>query len=196
MDNQKKQAFRDWEKFLNPEALQGNLITASIFLAAYEILRASIIDRIRDFFTRGFDENGLIINESYRNEVLSLDRSPLRASLLWLKESSAIGNAEIELVNAIREHRNELAHDLPKFIATADAEINIRLLGSIYDLVTQIDRWWIQEVEIPINSDFDGQEVNNKDIQSGNMLFLQIMIRTVTGEDFSAMWNEFQKQSG
>jgi hypothetical protein len=140
MDNQKNQAFRDWEKFLNPEALQGNLIAASIFLAAYEILRASIIDQIRDFFITGFDESGLIISENYRKEVLSLDRRLLRASLLWLKERTAIGDTEIELVNTIREHRNELAHNLRKFIATADAEINIRLLESIYDLVTQIDR--------------------------------------------------------
>lgn len=195
MNNQRSQAFRDWEKFLNPEVLKSNLIAASIFLAAYEILRASIIDRLRGFYITGFDENGLITNESYQNEVLSLDRSPLRASLLWLRERSVIGTAEIELINDIREHRNKLAHDLPKLIASSNEEINIRLIGSIYDLVTQVDCWWIREIEMPTNPDFDGREVDNSDIQSGNMLFLQIMIRTITGEDFSIIWNEVQEET-
>ena len=107
-------------------------------------------------------------------------------------ERSVISTAEIELVDAICEHRNELAHDLPRFVASTNAEISASLLGSIYDLVAQIDRWWIQEVEIPINPDFDGQRINDDEIQSGSMLFLQIMICTVTGEDFSAIWNEMQ----
>jgi hypothetical protein len=109
---------------------------------------------------------------------------------------SALDDADIELVNAIRKHRNELAHDLPKFITTADADINIRLLESIYKLVTKIDRWWIREVEIPANSDFDAQEVIDSNIQSGNMLFIQMMIQIATGEDSSVFWNEFQKQAG
>jgi hypothetical protein len=196
MDAPREQVCRSWAKFLNPESLRSNLIAASIFLAAYETLRASVIDRIRDFFTYEFDETGGVVSEDYRNKVLSLDKSPLRASLLWLKEMSAIGNAEIELVNDIRKHRNDLAHDLPKFLTTADAEININLLAAMYELVTKIDRWWIKEVHIPVNSDFDGQEVADADIQSGTMIFIQMMLRIATGEDSSVFWNEFQKQAG
>ena len=196
MDKRKEEAHRSWAKFINPEFLRGNLIAASIFLAAYETLRASIIDRIQDFFTTGFDESGWIISEDYKNKVLSLDKSPLRASLLWLKEMSVISDADIELVQAIREHRNELAHDLPKLIATADADININLLDSIYDLITKIDRWWIREVDLPTDPDFYGREVPDNDILSGNMLFLQIMIRTATDENASDLWEEFQLVGG
>ncbi len=195
MDALKEQVFRSWAKFLNPESLRSNLIAASIFLAAYETLRTSVIDRICNFFTYEFDENGGVVSEDYKNKVLSLDKSPLRASLLWLKEMSAIGDAEIELVDEIRKHRNDLAHDLPKFLTTADAEININLLGAIYELVTKIDRWWIKEVEISVNSDFDGQEVADADIQSGTMIFIQMMLRIATGEDSSVFWDEFQKQT-
>jgi hypothetical protein len=151
-------------------------------------------ERIRDFFTFSFNEDGAIVSEDYKNEVLSLDKSPLRASLLWLKGMSAIDDADIELVDDIRKHRNELAHDLPRFIATAHADINISLLGSIYNLVTKIDRWWIREVGIPTNPDFDAQEIVDSDIQSGNMIFIQMMIRIATGEDSSVFWDEFKKQ--
>lgn len=195
MNTPEDQVYRSWAKFLNPESLRGNLIAASIFLAAYELLRTSVIDRIRDFFTYEFNEHGGVVSEDYKGEVLSLDKSPLRASLLWLKEMTAIGDTDIELVDKIREHRNELAHDLPKFIATDDAEINIDLLGSIYVLLTKIDRWWIKEVHIPANLDFDGQEVADDEIQSGRMLCMQMMLRIATDENASVFWDEFQKRS-
>jgi hypothetical protein len=186
--------YRSWAKFLNPESLRGNLIAASIFLTAYELLRTSVIDRIRDFFTYEFNEHEGVASEDYKDKILSLDKSPLRASLLWLKKMTAIDDTDIELVDKIRKHRNELAHNLPKFIATADAEINIDLLGSIYVLLTKIDRWWIKEIHIPTNPDFDGQEVADDEIQSGVMLCMQMMISIATDENASIFWDEFQKQ--
>jgi hypothetical protein len=194
MDEHRAHAVASWAKFLNPETLRANLITASIFLAAYETLRASVIDHIRGFFTDGFDENRPITSDDYRTKVLSLDKSPLRASLLWLKQMGVVDDSDITRVDQIREHRNEVAHDLPKFIATADADINVELISAIYDLVTKIDRWWIREVEMPTNPDFDGQEIVDNDIESGNMLFLQMMIRVATGEDSAVFWEEFQKR--
>jgi len=193
MNEQRDQARRGWAKFLNPEALRSNLIAASLFLAAYETLRASIIDRIRGFFTHDFDENGMIVGEAYGTKVLSLDKSPLRASVLWLKEMSAIDDFDIAQIDRIREHRNELAHDLPTFIATAEAEINIQLLSEILALVTKIDRWWIREVDIPTNPDYDGREVADCDICSGNMAFLQMMIQIAVGENSAVYWDEFQQ---
>ncbi len=194
MNTPQDQVYRSWAKFLNPESLRGNLITASIFLTAYELLRNLVIDRIHDLFTCEFNKHGGVISQDYKGKVLSLDKSPLRASLLWLKEVSAIDDTDIELVDEIRKHRNELAHDLPKFIATADAEINVNLLGDIYELLTKIDRWWIKEVDIPTNPDFDGQEVADDEIQSGMMLCMQMMLRIATDENASVFWDEFQKQ--
>ncbi len=195
MDPQKKDAFFGWAKFLNPESLKGNLIAASLFLAAYETLKSSIIEQIRRFFKNGFDQNGLIVDADYQTKVLSLDKSALRASLLWLKEHGVIREDDLKLIDEIREHRNELAHDLSKFITDANAGINVRLLGCIYELVTKIDRWWVLEVELPTDPDFDDQEVDAEGIHSGNMLFLQMMIHVATGEDSSAYWDEFQRLS-
>ncbi|TAE53152.1 MAG: hypothetical protein EAZ87_24045 [Nostocales cyanobacterium] len=196
MNAPRKPVFDSWAKFLNPQSLRSNLIAASIFLAAYETLCTSAIDRIRNFFAYDFDENGLgIESEDYKKKVLSLDKIRLRASLLWLKEMSAISDADIILVDEIRRHRNKLAHELPRFLTDADAEININFLVDIYELVTKIDRWWIREVDIPTNSDFDGQNIADSDIKSGSMIFIQMMLKIATGEDSSVFWDEFQKQT-
>jgi hypothetical protein len=196
MSDHREQAFRGWAKFLNPEVLCSNLITASVFLSAYEMLRASVIDRIRDFFSHEFRDGKWIASDDYTSKCLALDKCPLRASLLWLKQMSVIDDADIARVDQIREHRNDLAHDLPKFLATADAEINVQLLVSVYELVTKIDRWWIREVDMAIDPDLDGREVADKDIMSGNMLLIQMMLWIASGEDSAVFWKEFQKQAG
>lgn len=196
MNHYGDQARRGWAKFLNPEALRSNLIAASIFLAAYEMLRASVIDRIRVFMSRDFRDRDWVPTEKYRTKCLALDKSPLRASLLWLKQMSAIDEADIARVDRIREHRNDLAHDLPKFLLTADADVNVQLLVAIYELIAKIERWWIRNVDMPTDQDFDGREVADEEITSGNMLFIQLMLQIATGKDSGVFWEEFQKHFG
>ena len=174
LDKLKRDTFLAWAKFLHPKSLKGNLIAASLFLAAYETLRASVIEQIQSFFTFGFDQNDAHRDDAYRLNVLALDKSPLRASFLWLKENNVIDEVDMKSVDDIRKHRNELAHDLRKFITTVEAEINVQLLGRICELVTKIDRWWILSVEIPSNPDFDSQEVDAAGVHSGHMIFLRI----------------------
>ena len=48
-----------WERFLNPTCLKQNIITASVYLIAFEMLKSSIEEKIRNFFIEGFDENGV-----------------------------------------------------------------------------------------------------------------------------------------
>ena len=39
-----------WEEFLNPEILRPRLSQAAIIIIAFELLKATIVDRIRGFF--------------------------------------------------------------------------------------------------------------------------------------------------
>lgn len=175
-----------WIKFLDPTSLKENLIKASLFLAAYETLRNSVIEQIRSFFSSGFDEHGPTISSRYQSEVLSRHKSPLRASLLWLLDMGVISNLDIDMVDHIRKHRNALAHDLPSFISTIDAQIDSELINSICALVTKIDRWWVREFEIPVNREFDNKIIEDFEITSGNMLFLQLMIHIATSSHTEA----------
>ncbi|MEL6358184.1 MAG: hypothetical protein AAFQ37_14775 [Bacteroidota bacterium] len=63
MSTAKEQVRQSWEKFLNPSVVRSNLITASLFLTAYELLQDSVVARIRDFFSVDFDENGGIASK-------------------------------------------------------------------------------------------------------------------------------------
>jgi len=189
MQKHQEDAYQSWIEFLNPASLKSNLIVASLFLAAYETLRNSIIEHIRGFYTNGLGHNKSSVGSDDYEKVLSRHKSPMDASLLWLRDRRIVNASDIKLVNRLRKHRNDLAHDLPRFIGTRDADVNFGLIEEIYQLVTKIDRWWVREVEIPTNPDFDDQDVDaiaDEEIVSGNMLFLQLMIHVATGDDADA----------
>jgi hypothetical protein len=103
-----------WESFLNPETLRPNLIAASIYISTFEILKTTIVDRIKDFFTNGFDENGWRVSPEYQCDVLSKNRSAVYASLAWLNERDAIDDSDLATV---RENQGTPKHSrAPAFV--------------------------------------------------------------------------------
>jgi hypothetical protein len=104
-----------WMEFLTPEILRPKLISTSIYIAAFELLKSSIIDHPRNFFSHGFDQNGAIVSPKYQAEILDRDRSPVRASLLWLRQQKAIDSADIEIFDELRKARNKVTHGMHVF---------------------------------------------------------------------------------
>jgi hypothetical protein len=194
MNNEAGRALDGWAKFLNPESLRSNLVSAAMFLTAYEMLRSTIIDRIRNFYTHEFRGGEWIPSPDYQARCLSRHSSPLRASLMWLQEMSVVNDADLSKIDDIRQHRNALAHDLPTFLISIDQNLRVDLLANIFELVTKIERWWIREVEMTTNPEFDGLDVSDEETFSGTMIFMQLMLRIATGEDSDVWWKEFQSQ--
>lgn len=175
-----------WLKFLNPPTLRENLIRASLFLTAWETLKSAVVDHVKGFFAVGWDDAGEHASPEYQAKVLSLDKSPLTASLLWFKQMGAITDTDIALVDRLRQHRNELAHDLPKFLATVEYEVNVNLLRELVALVAKVDRWWIREIEMPISGDYTAEQVAaipDSEITSGRMMLMQMLLQVATGND-------------
>jgi hypothetical protein len=75
-----------WEKLTHPKTLRENLISASVYISSYEICREFIVSKPKDFFTDNWGMEGEILSDEYQDDVLSFDKSPLKASLLWFKE--------------------------------------------------------------------------------------------------------------
>src|SRR2546425_12844383 len=105
-----------WERFLNPATLRSNLIVASIFLTSFELLKQSIVERVQDFYSVGFDIAGPRIDPKYGTEVLAKNKSRVYASLAWLKESDAIDDTDISNFDKVRETRNEIAHEITRIL--------------------------------------------------------------------------------
>jgi hypothetical protein len=186
-----------WERFLDPEILRPNLIMASIYIAAFEVLKNSIIERIRDFYFSGFDEKGWIVSPEYKENVLSNDKSPTYASLKWLKESEAINDDDIQKFNKIKECRNLLAHEIARMLMEGLPLEFTERFNDMVALLDKIEKWWIINVEIPTNSGFDGKhdEIDENGISPGPILSLHMMIDVALGSDKTANYyiNEIKK---
>lgn len=185
MDTGQKATFESWAKFLHPPTLKENLIKASLYLTAYESLKNAVIDQVKDFFWTGFSqEEGDRYDKQYQEKVLSRNKKAFQASLLWFQEMGAIDEADLEIARTISDHRNEIAHELPNFVAS-NREVDLGLLLKLMVLVSKIDRWWIREIELPISGDYSADEVAaipDSEFNSGRMIFLMHLLQIASGE--------------
>lgn len=184
-----------WEQFLNPAILRPRLIAASLFLAGFELLNASIVDRIRSFFRNGFSESGDILDSEYETDVLSRNRSPLYASLAWLLENKVIDDADLQAFEKIKACRNRVAHKLPNIIVGEGATEHLKIFPEMIRLLRKIEVWWVVNYELPLNPDFDHEEVDEDGIIPGPVITLKMMLDVALGseEESSVYFKEWER---
>ncbi|EJE4556939.1 MULTISPECIES: hypothetical protein [Vibrionaceae] len=192
-----KEVKASWERFLNPVSLKNNIITASVHSMAFEMLKSSIEDKIREFFTNGFDENGPLVSDDYKLKVLKLNRSRTYASLLWLKQHDAIDDADIEVYERIKRHRNELTHELFKF-ASQGCDFDVaKSFDDMVGLLRKIEIWWFVNLEMAIDPESYPADLDLDEVVPGRLWSLQMLISTALGSEEDAMkfYNEFVQQT-
>ncbi len=172
-----------WEKFLNPENLRSSLISSSIYIAAYETCKESILDKLKSFYSDYWDKDGPHPGEAYKAEVLAQSKSPLQGTLLWFKARGAITEVDILTFSRARELRNRVAHDLPKFISEPDHQIDHKIFEGLLEVTHKIGVWWVINVEIATDPDYDGKEVDPSDVQTGTLLIIQMMMDIAYGNE-------------
>ena len=139
-----------WERALHPESLKKNIITASIFNVAFEMLKSSIVEKIKGFYSVGINENGGIVDPEYK-KVLSLHRSPLYGVAEWLRRNGAIDETDLETFEFVKRCRNTLAHEMLTFASSGvDFDVS-EAFDVLIELVRTIEIWWFKNLEMEIN---------------------------------------------
>ncbi|OOE37584.1 hypothetical protein BZG06_16435 [Salinivibrio kushneri] len=175
-----------WERALHPETLKTNIITASIFSMAFEMLKSSIIEKIEGFFTNGFDENGMIVSPEYKEKVLSLNRSPLYASLKWLQDMHAIDDKDLERFEHIKKCRNTLAHEMLTF-ASSGVDFDVaEAFEEMVGLLRKIEIWWFENLEMAIDPDAYPEDLDLEQVIPGPVWSLQMLIDVALGPEEEA----------
>lgn len=187
---------KSWEKFLHPESLRGNLIAISLFISAFEMFKDSVISKPETFFSNGFDENGLIVGEEYKSDVLAKSKSPLYASLLWFKEMGAIDGDDIEIFDGIRKHRNEVTHELLSYVSDAKRNFEVEKFQELIALLSKIEKWWLVNFEMAINPEMVPEDVDPDEVIAGPIWSLQLMLDIALGNEPEEgyYYNEFTKK--
>jgi uncharacterized protein YutE (UPF0331/DUF86 family) len=186
------------EKLSNPTLIKKNLITASLFMTCFELLKSAIEDRIKGLFSTNttLSRNGEFIykcSNEYKTEVLNrnipnIDKRKQKeyhlfySSCLWLKDNNVITQDDIEELEKIRRQRNLIAHQLTTLLLDDYKNINIELLRKSQLILSKIEKWWIIGVEIQVNPDYRGQEINESEVQSGRMIILDYLLEIAKDE--------------
>ncbi len=163
--------------------MQERLVSASLFFTAYELLKESIVGRIRSFYMVGFDKDGEIIDEKYESTVLSRNKSPLYASLDWLIENNVIDQSDLEKFERLKKTRNSLAHELPALVFNGVELQLVERFNELVDLLRKIEVWWVVNVEIAIDPELAEQEIEENGIIPGPVLLIQMMLEVLSGNE-------------
>ncbi|MGD0856452.1 MAG: hypothetical protein ABSA18_11680 [Dehalococcoidia bacterium] len=173
-----------WEDFLNPDVVQPTIAMASIYIAAFEILKDTLINRVREFssFTHQYRDDDPAVEAKYNSDVLSLNKSVVYASLSWLTSMQAIDNNDVATFERVKTCRNELAHELPRIVSTGRLPLDfVDCLKEMIALLQKVETWWIINFEIPTNPDLDDKEIIETGIIPGPVFWLQLMSEVALG---------------
>jgi hypothetical protein len=194
----KSTVLKSWDKFLNPASLRQSFLEAAVFIAAYEVFEDNVIERPRSFFSNTFENGQWVPGPDYQTEVRNLHKKVFPSSLLWLIKMGAIDHNDFGSVMRLRDYRNSVVHELFTFVSSADKSIEPENYRELYRIISKIDQWWIREIEIPTNPDFDDADhdaINYEGIQSGNMMMFQIMFSIIDDTEFlEKLYKQFNEK--
>ena len=167
------------ENCFNPAILKQNLVIASLFIAVFDNFKSSIVDKVKYFYLSGI-KDGKEEFRDYDREVLSKVKSKknreIKATLLWLRESEAITIEDENKFEELTNMRNKLAHEMSKMLLEGFPEIIYELYVDMINLFNKIEKWWVIEIEIPINPpDIPPEDICWDEITSLNIEFIKIM---------------------
>lgn len=178
-----------WERFLDPEVVKPSLFMATMFITTFEILKNSIVDRIRDFYLIGWSKEGNTLSPEYAAKVLSRNKSAVYASLNWLLEQQAIDESDLATFELLKKTRNLLAHKLFDVVTGQAESPHQEQFNVLVELLQKIEVWWVVNVEVPTNPDYDDEDIDEAGIVPGAILSLQMLLHVASGNtDLLEAW--------
>lgn len=168
----------NWNNILNEDVLKFNINFAALFVLNFECLKDYIITQPRTFYSDVLIKDGELCceeTEEYKKEVRSLEKNIENASLRWFMNTDAITEEDYNLYQELRERRNDITHELLKNLNNGFNETDAKLYAKLLELYQKIDKWWINEIEIPISGEVLPDEYDSEQVLGGQAMILSII---------------------
>lgn len=168
----------NWNNILNEDVLKFNINFAALFVLNFECLKDYIITQPRTFYSDVLIKDGELCceeTEEYKKEVRSLEKNIENASLRWFMNTDAITEEDYNLYQELRERRNDITHELLKNLNNGFNETDAKLYVKLLELYQKIDKWWINEIEIPISGEVLPDEYDSEQVLGGQAIILSII---------------------
>ena len=197
----KRRIFVDnWKNILDENILKTNINFATVFVMNYECLKEFVIEQVRDFYSQHFymDGDRIVCEESnaYKEKVRALDKNLENASLKWFMDAEVITQEDYDRYQIIRKKRNDITHKLLKNLNEGLGEEDVHLFGDMMRIYNKLDKWWINEIEIPTSADDIPEDYDRNGVCGGQALILSIINEIIFGNEgdkYKELLNEFMK---
>ena len=185
---------------LDGETVRMNLMLAGLFLTAFEILKAAVIEGLKSHLVRaqelpGGDFQDLVdslgketassLRDTFQQDVARYEQelgirfeqrmqTGLLPSAQHLSNSGVLTDDDCDEIRRIRDHRNEISHELPQLLIATDSGINVSFLPKVRDLVRKVDAHWAR-----LDLLFDlqtGDEVDVGDLPDDAILSSRVLV--------------------
>lgn len=147
------------KRICDKDALLVDMSALALFIGMFECFAKTVIQRVEVFFCdppgKGYfaKRRRIKYQKRIKNRVVDKNgnRDTLKASMLWFSDVGAITEEQYEYFLHLKKLRNSCAHEMTQYIWEGLPQNFAHDLIGLFDLFAAIDRWWINEVEIPIS---------------------------------------------
>lgn len=152
------------------------LTYAGFVLSAFEIIKEMIVPPINSFYRdTTFGEGSPF--KSYEEDVLFRHKNEFEACLLYLRDfMEAIDGADVLTIQALRKHRNDLAHDLVDKLSELDIQARQTLFEDVKRTLFKISNY---RAYMEIGADPEFRDVNWEAAKGGEYLLFEAVVAQV-----------------
>jgi hypothetical protein len=209
--NKRRDVTFDTGKFLSRDRIRVGLLMSALYLTAFEILKIAIIEGVKDQYVfleepvipdeiaakikdlTGEDFATAAI-ENYRGQIVDYeqqvkvkkfaerDQHGLVPSCEWLRDIGVLTQAEVEDVKKIKQHRNEIAHELPSILVGKEFEVELEFLAKIRIILKKVEIFYAQSDVLMDSVNFEEVVLDNDHLgtlRSSRQIMLDQIIDTV-----------------
>ena len=186
----------DWESEVVrlTQSIRSNLLFASYYLTAYEVLITTVTSIPSNFFVNRYLHSKERMQDSltsqmkrYKDEIgidySSTDQEKLLPTFRWFQKLEAIDEQDIEKMETISKLWSDLTNNLPDYILSEDSFIDFAIFTQIRDLLRTIELFWVRfgEPMLDLNTGdiVDTYDVPDEDITSGSQAVLTLITSAV-----------------
>jgi hypothetical protein len=154
------------------------LTYVGLVLLSFELVKSLIVKPIKSFYSHTTFGPGLPF-KSYETDVLSRNRNEFEACLLYLRDfMQAIDSDDLAAIQALRTHRNEIAHDLV-------SRLNVLRVENYAPLMERADRALLKlsnyrtSMEIGAEPELQNQGIDWNSMKGHEYLLLEEVRRKI-----------------
>lgn len=183
-------ALQGFQNICDKETLQDNLTFIALFIGLYESFADTVEGHVESFLCNDafLDNRGKLRykpSKDYIEEIKkrSVDdkgnHNTLKSTMLWFVENGALSQDDYNLFLILKQLRNSFAHEMTEYLWNGLFEEHAKALGNLLSLYRKIEKWWINEVEIPIAGNDVPDGYDSDGVTSGILLTFDMMINTL-----------------